>query len=63
MTEIFSLEQKQQQTLRSLASCRFAIFDCWGSGLAFTFFGQLVSRRARSVDPQVDQVPQTADAD
>jgi hypothetical protein len=32
-------------------------------GWAFTFFGQLMSRRAQAVDPQVDKVPQTAVTD
>jgi len=32
-------------------------------GWGFTFFGQLMSRRAQAVDPQVDKVPQTAAAD
>jgi len=32
-------------------------------GWAFTFFGQLMSRRARAVDLQVDQVPQMAATD
>ena len=32
-------------------------------GWGFTFFGQLMSRRAQAVDPQVDKVPQTAATD
>ena len=32
-------------------------------GWAFTYFGQLLSRRTQAVAPQVDQIPQTAAAD
>jgi hypothetical protein len=32
-------------------------------GWAFTYFGQLVSRQAQAVDPEVDRVPQIAAAD
>ena len=32
-------------------------------GWGFTFFGQLISRRAQAVDPQVDKIPQMAAGD
>jgi hypothetical protein len=32
-------------------------------GWGFTYFGQLISRRAPAVQPVVDKVPQTAAAD